>query len=552
MSNAVIEAQVKSAFKNMSGPGFLPNPDFLYFDGLSQTAIEGLGAAHPYKALSAAERNRLVRAAKSPTPKELEFKSSFNPLTFEPIVEIQAFKDPEEKRRARQFTVIQERKWAGEIRVRTRTETPFALPPEQWGDRISEMLSNRGARAIADSAHFMATQKGGYKTFITGTFKTEDRNKIKRKLVRPLWCVQEFGITASIATGSRIEEPHSPVRFADGVYSPVEFYWESGIQAEVTRSMDTINKMYQRGFYKDDKTFVPSSAPVVGRKVGKVKMGRQGPYTPINYVRESLCYCWVAEVPKNEAGEDNPHVHILMNWRVPKKHFVDWSKRLEAIWNNGTYHLEKIKTPAHAGAYIAKAAKYFTKGNDDNSQGEIRGNRYSISAPARAPAWCTMGEYEMGVMGRLIAEIEEHMTSKHGKIYAERKNLNAKLEATPKDKKKQRQKIGRQLSAVRAKVNALPVRASKYQLVIKGQQFLNKFLGWAAGQGWNPDKRPSSQWAEEFNKRQYVRRKKREHRKRLSWVHGMWESFRGIYDGESQQVKEHAGVDWFGYEQLAA
>jgi len=130
--------------------------------------------------------------------------------------------------------------------------------------------------------------------------------------------------------------------------------------------------------------------------------------------------------------------------------------------------------------------------------------------PARASDWCTVGEYEMGVMGRLIAEISDHITHKYGEKYAERKLLNEALEKTPKKYKERRQNIGKRLAQVRQEINKIPVRASKYQLVIKDKNYFTRFIGWARGNGWLPDCRPATQWLAEFNKRLYRRKKNRE------------------------------------------
>ncbi|MCF7982681.1 MAG: hypothetical protein K9K86_11915 [Pseudomonadales bacterium] len=493
-------------------------------------------------ALSEAERNRLVRAAKSRTANESPPKARIERdlSTFEPIIEIdEKSLEPtvELERRSGQFTRIQERDWSGEIRIRTYVETPLAVPPQQSGDRVSEMLSDRGGRKIADSCHYMALKKGGYRTFITGTFSPEARARIKRRYARPK--------TWEDASGK-----HTPICFDDGLFIPIEYVYESTVQAEVSRCMDAIKKMYLRGWEKKNGERVPSTAPVIGkRKVGKYRKGRQGDYIEINYERESLCYCWVVEVPKNEEGEDNPHVHILMNWQVPYDQWDDWRERLEAIWANGYFHLEKLKSPEYAGAYMAKAAGYLSKGNDDNSQGLVRGNRYSISQPAIAPDWCTVGEYEMGVMGRLLAEINDHVTHKYGDLYAKRKHLNKALENTPKKYKRLRSQIGQQLAKVRQEVNRLPIRASKFQLVIKTKEYFSRFWGWAQGKGWSALGRPTRQFYAEFSRRSYLRKKKRELNARKSWCDEEWTKARAEY-AEWPDHKEPEGVVWGEYDTL--
>jgi len=530
------------------------DPYFIYADGLTGRDILNARTAMPEsgrdKALSEAERNRLVRASKSPTPKKTAIQRDLS--TFEPIIEVDGTKpkdDEEPERRAGQFTVIQKRDWSGEIRVRTKTEMPLSKPPAQGGDRISKILSDRGARQIADSCHFMSKQKGGYKTFVTATLTPDVRARIKRRKCRAMTCVETEAVDSKTSFAVEIKEAHTAVGFEDGVFIPIEYYWESGIQAEVTRCMDALNKMYVRGWTNESGEKVPSSAPVLGCKVGKVKQGRSGPYTGIDYMRENLCYCWVVEIPENADGEENPHVHIMMNWRIDKQHWADWRERLEGIWGNGYFHLEKIKSPEYAGAYMAKAAGYLTKGAEDKSQGEVRGNRYGISKPARAPDWCTVGEFELGVMGRLIADIHDHMSFKHGELYGERKHLNRALENTPKKYKAKRKQIGQRLAEVRKEINDLPVRASKYQLVIKSKEYFTKFWGWACGMGWLPDRRPATQWLAVFYKRLYLRRKGRELIARKSWSDHEWMCAVKEYSG-METSEERAKVSWEEYDQM--
>lgn len=388
---------------------------------------------------------RLVKAAKSPTPEEkaetLIKKAEFFHRLNCRLHCSQVPNDVREVERERQvtpigqtgcMTVIQYREWADEWRVRTQVDTVSGtMPTPQTGERISEMLSSRGAKKIAESCEYMAT-KGGYKTFVTGTFNEETRKKI------------ELG--------------------------------ETTIQREVSRAMDALQKMYQRGWVTE------SGEKVAGHKDG-------------------LAYCWVVEVPKNEHGEDNPHVHMLLGWRVRYRHFADWSARLERIWGNGYFHLEKIKDGLCAGAYMAKAAGYMTKAEGTDSQGVVRGNRYGISEVARAPGWVTVSKSQLHIMGQLIADVYDHLTVKYGEKYQERKRLNRDLEATPKTAKATRFKIGQRLQKVREELRALPVRCNKYQVILKGYGAANAFFTWAKGEAkalpeWLPEKPAGADWVE--------------------------------------------------------
>ena len=232
----------------------------------------------------------------------------------------------------------------------------------------------------------------------------------------------------------------------------------------------------------------------------------------------------MVEIPENDSGEMNPHVHMMLGWSVDYKHFQPWRKRIEAIWGNGYFHLEKINDPLCAGAYMAKAAGYITKANGQSDQGEVKGNRYAISRAARAPEWYTIGEFEMGVMGSLIREIHDNIMDKHAALFYERKRLNELRETTRttakkhQDKnngkypfwaKRQLEKIGSQLMNVREKINSLPIRATKYQLILKGQSTFNRFLGWSMAGGWHPNKRPDSHWLHRIKQRLYQRKQRR-------------------------------------------
>ena len=244
-----------------------------------------------------------------------------------------------------------------------------------------------------------------------------------------------------------------------------------------------------------------------------------------------LKYCWVAENPQNDAGEDNPHLHVLMSWRVPFAVFDAWAKRIEGIWGQGFAHLEKIKDPEQAGAYMAKAAGYMTKAQGATDQGEIRGNRYGISADARAPEWALVGRYELGIMGHLIADVYDFFGFKYGPKFKARRKLNGALNAakeTAKELKEARQrqtpeqlkrraKIGQKLQKVRAEINELPAVSSKYQILIKSKTAFDEFWSWATNaekgdkcawlptitkdETWSPDVRPCSLWYGEYRKR---------------------------------------------------
>lgn len=451
------------------------DPGFFFADGVTLGKIGARSAS--MLPLREAERHRLVEAAKSPTRSrkdilakihwDLREKQSIHQhralvvnaedYGVERQEKTEKFKEGEVNA-AGSKTIIQFREWSDEWRIRTQVDTTVGTkPPDRTGARESVLLSSGGARKIADSCAYMAAKNGGYKTFVTGTFDDETRKKI--------------------AAG------------------------ETSIQKEVTRTMDALTKIYRRGWNRSDGVAVDGA-------------------------NKSLAYCWVVEVPKNSAGEDNPHVHMLLDWQVAFADFKEWAARIEKVWGNGFFHLEKINDPLCAGAYMAKAAGYITKASGAADQGRVRGNRYAISSRARAPDWFTIGTFELGVMGHLIREVFDSITAKHGAIFAERKRLNAERDAVRERAKQQmeecatgkkryplwakqaRDRIGAQLMAVRKKINGLPVRASKYQLVLKGYGAYVQFLQWANRQGWDGEQRPDSHWYAEFKRRLY-------HKKRL-------------------------------------
>ncbi|NCO45523.1 MAG: hypothetical protein GW890_03470 [Vibrio sp.] len=159
--------------------------------------------------------------------------------------------------------------------------------------------------------------------------------------------------------------------------------------------MDGAKKMYRRGF----------TAEIRGEKDNNLQRN----ITLCNEVirvkgkDEDFHYIWVAECPANENGEPNPHVHVLLNWRVEKEIFHSWAGCLEKIWGNGFATLEKIKHAKAAGSYLIKAVGYAAKG-DNATQGLIRGNRYNIARCSRAPNWDVLATFDVDNMASIIRE----------------------------------------------------------------------------------------------------------------------------------------------------
>jgi len=446
------------------------DPAFLFADNFTFAEVQAAAC----KAASEASCYRLVKGSKCPTaikpsnfsaPAQQSWIGSSESGTLIEAQKQQA--TPEGQHGA--FAVFQFREWSDEYRILTRVETTAGTkPPEQCGPRISDTLTPRAARKVAESCSYVALKKGGYRTFFTLTFDTEHR--------------------AAIAAG------------------------ETSIQKEVSRFMDGLQKMWRRGWVAE--------FTVNGRKIACVDKDGFPMGEPAQ--RRELLYVWVAEAPDNENGDINPHVHILINWRVKYGLFPAWAKRIESLWGQGIAHLEKIKDSEAAASYMMKAAGYLCKAQGKSDQGTIRGNRYGISAAARAPEWATLGEKQLHIMGRLIADVHDHLTHKYGELYHRRRALKENLDKIPKGTKA-RHKVGYQLQQIREKLKALPIVASKYQIMLKGKTAFYEFMNWATADKWSagacpwlPEKgvgevyregeRPDTQWFAEFKKRHYLRR----------------------------------------------
>lgn len=482
------------------------------------------------------------------------------------------------------YTVVSHRSWSDEWRIRTQVDQCAAVPPGHEGDRVTNSLTLSGARKLADSCHYTHLKCGGYRTFLTLTFDAPGRSRVDiRQAAGPFTELntEKLG-KAVITTGVKLAEIekregvwfpgrklwHDTKLIAgspDGDFSPVELiggrYYaaatgETGadvtfgsIQKEVGRFFDAANKMRQRGWkaakqYKKGRiecvergaesrrypwgmVECAESAKVVGEKASQV-IGIKGYMADksMKVKRLPVRYCWVVENPLNESGQRNPHVHILMDWRVRYSAFASWAARLESLWGQGFATLEKIKDTEKAGAYMAKAAGYITKGQGESDQGPVKGNRYGISALTRAPEWVCAGRYELGIMGNLIADTHDYFTALYGSAFAKRKQLKTALDETAKEDRGSRQKIGKTLEKVRGALNRLPAIASKYQLLIKGSDRFKEFEAWATGKdqfdgnawlppkaegdAWKPDEpRPEGNWFKEFQFRMFAKRSAR-------------------------------------------
>ncbi len=252
--------------------------------------------------------------------------------------------------------------WRAAIITQTKTRQD---PPRQHGDRITERLSPAAAKKIEDAAKYQHKLGRGFRTFATITFDAMNRELLRVWDNRP----------RSEDTDDIKQRPT--------------------IGALVGRFLNHLQMTHKRGIHFKGHY----------RRNGKVKTDSEsgGEFTPIKWQPgftikgrgRPFQFVWVAEAPTNDAGDVNPHVHLMFNWHVKKHQFHAWARWIEKIWGRGFVNLTRIKKPASAANYMAKAARYLVKGAD-GAQGAIRGNRYNISREARAPRPRSLGRYFAG------------------------------------------------------------------------------------------------------------------------------------------------------------
>lgn len=436
------------------------------------------------------------------------------------------------------------REWSKEWRLRCVSDVPPAsAPPENSGDRITTRLSDRGATALGESCEFVTVKRKGYSTFLTLTLDDEARARIVSRVAKPVYekraavkrgrrgragllvmpsvvaggsftWVQFHalhgrtceGLAGEIVGGAGVGELKKDSQGkiivggeASGPFCRVVFPWVSSLQKEVSRFFDGLQKMYARGWQCDGERIGPDGAPfsLVDNK------------KPLDV---SLDYLWVAENPwaceQLEVGPGryrNPHVHVLLRWRVPFKYFKPWAARIEKLWGQGFAHLEKLKNSEAAGYYVAKAAGYLTKANGESDQGPVRGNRYGISSKARAPGWVPVLVWSWGVLGHVIEEAREKWKAHTAPMREAREKLSSELKQTPKEKKDKRAKVAALLQGAREKIKAVPAFFGKFNCVFKTDEALDKFVNYAVRRGWSMDKRPPGRWYGEWQRQKRAR-----------------------------------------------
>lgn len=122
----------------------------------------------------------------------------------------------------------------------------------------------------------------------------------------------------------------------------------------------------------EDRERIASGELVLGREMRRTLNAMQQRFRREG--QDDFAYIWVAENP----GDDNPHVHLLTNLRVPRRKFDEHAAWVESLWGHGWVKIERIRKPESAGRYILKAVGYTIKGGE-GTQGTVRGNRYGIS-----------------------------------------------------------------------------------------------------------------------------------------------------------------------------
>ncbi|HCG8288415.1 TPA: hypothetical protein NJ528_002492 [Vibrio parahaemolyticus] len=503
---------------------------------------------------------------------------------------------------------LMHRSWNETYKFQAVTETPSsAAPAENFGDRFSEKLTSRSVSKIFESGAYTAACHGGFTTFLTLTFTKAQRLAIFGGMLDGSDCVTMGSHHPIIYKRNMVTE--HPKRDEKKTGHPITDiggeYWlfptrdskrvkvmnqnsviagsycdlkqkpkqefsmektlETTIGKEVSRFLDGVKKMYQRGWVADHTTQLDSDSgqkycDLVHEKVAKyVQPSDVGPTNqPADFH-----YIWVAECPANEDGEPNPHVHILLRWTVPEHLFSPWAKRLEKIWGHGFAKLERIKKPKAAGSYIIKAVGYAAKG-ENADQGLIKGNRYNIAKCSRAPAWETLASFEAGNMTAIIRELGYKLEQWKKPIKRQIRKLRNAKEQTIKAKaiaksqhkpeeyqnklyqriirlEKQAEKLSQNIRDRGVHVNT----SNRFCITFEGDQAKDKvdrFMVWAAGaRGWslecrNIDMSDIKNSSDKYYKEAYIRFRN----KSLYWKHVLCSS------GPINDICEHERGYWLG------
>jgi len=338
---------------------------------------------------------------------------------------------------------------------------------------------------------------------------------------------------------------------------------ETTIGKEVSRFLDGAKKMYHRGWVANHTVEIDAESGAEYCKLeekaiaGYTKASDVGP----TQIPADFHYIWVAECPANEDGEPNPHVHVLLNWSVPKPQFSAWSKRLEKLWGNGFANLQRIQQPKAAGTYIIKAVGYAAKG-DNADQGLIKGNRYNIAQCSRAPAWECVASFEADNMAAIIKECGYKLEQWRKPLTRRIRRIEKQLDQSIKAKSIARQakkpqdaidkltsriiRLEHQRKSVREHIKKRGAYASTKNLFcfsFDGEQAEEKawdFLLWAAGaRGWSmesrsddEDYRTAIEEAKEMACAEYAQNYHQFREKRAYWQSVLHDPFIRCDDGD--------------------
>ena len=390
------------------------------------------------------------------------------------------------------YARLSHREWSGEWRLSCITEPPVRQPPpQQSGQRITDKLSDGGRRKIEDSCRYVYLKRGGYSTFVTLTFDTAARTRMENQYPEGQFCPVSWSKTGKFRYQA---DPTIPI-------AGVTVLWGTTISHEVSRFLDAAKKMYTRGWVspyrvsatKETKEGIKYNPIAFGPY--RVETNKEADHIPIGpgYTYR-FDYLWVAENPLNENGERNPHVHLLIRWFVPKKYFQPWARRLERLWGQGFAHLERLRDRSAAGYYLAKAAKYLTKGDNTNDQGLVRGNRYGIAQCSRAPAWKTLTHMEWGVLGECIAKARHKQRNRLNPIRRAKNAAIEKLKSLSDSSATAKKQVLNRLSTIRHELKKQKFWYGRCHVVATDIDSLDRFMIWAESKGWKQRKRPAKKW----------------------------------------------------------
>lgn len=433
------------------------------------------------------------------------------------------------------YTVLSYRQWDDTWRLRPQVDpSKIQTPMAEAGPRVTEAMTHNGRKAIDESARYLASIGKGYRTMLTLTADNAARQRIAVQLIEGDYSdlksretVEVTGRYCPLAWHQNEILPNMPE--AEGLHSlkPV-----TTLQKEASRFFDAAQKIYGRGMdYTEGRDYKledgtawtinsvgtdgkPLKCRLEGHPTGAVAMcevhvfendkgkkvfERKGnasiprpvrdaavpgaPFTLIKLKLEAMRYCWAAENPKNDKGQDNPHIHVNIDWEVPLGAFRDWAARLEGVWGQGFANLQRLRDPAAAGAYLLKAAGYLAKGTDGN-QGWIVGNRYFVSSTARAPKFQGVAVLPYGQLPLLMEHAAEHQREALAPLRRAREAAQVAIrEATKQGNKKGKGILAGRIKHFTKQIEGRRVIAGKWQMLLKGVKGLWDFLAWAGEAG---------------------------------------------------------------------